>query len=190
MTAVYACENSVPQVRREGEEERNSQMKSWNLPKPRNWEQSKVSIWICEELSVVDVGLPDQGFFRLPMRRKRSQALFPSCAPGDVLSTTTVSLNTSENQESLRHFEQYKVRWLPHVVLGVTTQEQIFLSTLRQKNKEEETENERLGVQPKTKRCAKKLSFELFMSSMCNTFTGIFSGYMVYWLTNKHRSAI
>lgn len=56
--------------------------------------------------------------------------------------------------------------------MGVTTQEHLFISTLRQKNKEEENENERLGVQAKVKRCTKKLYFELFMSFMHNTFTG------------------
>lgn len=113
---MYTWEDSVPQVGREGEEEWDGQMRSWNPPKPRNWDQSKVSVWICEELSVVDVGLSDQWFFRLLMRRKRSQGLFLNCAPEDVISTTKVSLNTSENQESLRHFEHCKVRWLPDVV--------------------------------------------------------------------------
>lgn len=164
-------------------------MKSWNPPKPRNWEHSKVSIQIYEELSVVDVGLSDQQFFRLLMRRKRSQALILNCAPEDVLSPTKVS-KYFRRPGVLEVFWAMQNEMTSRYYRGVTTQEHLFLSTLRQKNREEETENEGLVVQAKTKRCTKKLSFELFMSSMHNTFTGwIFSGYMVYWFTNKHRNA-
>lgn len=55
--SAYMWENSVPWVRREEEEHWDGQMKFWNPLKPRNWEQSKVSIWICEVLGVVGVVL-------------------------------------------------------------------------------------------------------------------------------------
>ena len=185
---MQTWKNWEPQGRREGEEEWDGQMKSWNPPKPRNWEQPKVSTWICEELSVVDVGLSDEWSFTLLMRRKRTQALFLNCAPEDVLSTTKVSLSTSEDQESLRHFEQCKARWLSDVVWESQPKSTFPLWGSRTRKRTLKMRD--LGFKPK-QRCSKKLCFELFMSSMHNTFTSwIFSGYMVYWLTNTHMNAI
>lgn len=102
--------------------------------------------------------------------RRRSVCLFLKRAPGGVLRTLEVFPNTSEDPESLRNFDQGETSWLP-LVLWVTTQEHLVLSTLRKENREKETENERLGVQAKAKKYGKKLSLPLFMSFMHDTFT-------------------
>lgn len=102
--SAYMWENSVPWVRREEEEHWDGQMKFWNPLKPRNWEQSKVSIWICEVLGVVGVILT---------------SYFLDCwweERGATLCSLTVLLRMCSTlqkyllilQESLRHFEQFK----------------------------------------------------------------------------------
>lgn len=108
-------------------------------------------------------------FFRLLMRRERTQALFLECAPEDMLSTISLS-KYFRRPGVLEACWAVQSEMASRCCMGVATQEHIFLSSLRQKNKEEDTENGRLGVQIKTKRSFNKLSFKLFMTPTHNAF--------------------
>lgn len=108
--SAYMWENSVPWVGREEEEHWDGQMKFWNPLKPRSWEQSKVSIRICEELGVVGVGLTS--YFLDWWWEERGATLFLNCAPQDMFNTTKVPLNTPGILEAFRtiqdHFQIYE----------------------------------------------------------------------------------
>ena len=128
----------------------------------------------------------DQWFFRLLMRRKRSQALFLNCAPEDVLSTTKVSLNTSEDQESLRHSEQCKVRWLPDVVWESQPKSTFSFPLWGRRTRKRRLKMRDLGFKPKQRDVPRSYILS-FLWALCITplqaeyFLGIwFTG----WQTN------